>query len=552
MVDDLWPPQPFDTAYARYREHDAWWKGDTSALQEIYRGGQQPTHTRAGVAHAGGIVGRLSKMFWGAPIVAGEARSKTHLPTAEDICQLSADLVFGEAPTFRFPKPDDWKPKETGEKYEHPQQQRLTQIMGSDETRAELLTAGQMGAALGDSYLAVVWDKDLLDRVWLKAYAADCAIPEFRYGRLVKCTLWSEYRRAGESSVYRLLEIHTRGLIEYRLHRGSENVLGEAVSLDSIPETVHYEGFRAQAEHDAAIETALPLPKSVKVSTGVDRLAVVRLPNRDPNQEYRKLGVLANLGKSDLDGIEDLLDNIDQVASSLMRDVELGGARLTVPESWLERKDPGEGSTFDPNRQIYVGMQVLGKSDDSLSAQVHESQPDIRVETHQRAIDFWTTKIASNLGYSPAHLGVKDDVVGVRTATEVTADFSDSGRTRDKKILLVKPALAEIALVALAIDAKVFPGGTTPALGEMPDVIFPAMAQEDMEKIGRVVQSGYLSESMSRRERVRAFHPDWDDDEIDAEVEEVVKEFGREAPDPASFTDDPRTPTGERPTQIVE
>ncbi len=25
---DVWPPQPFDTAFARFAEHDAWYCGD--------------------------------------------------------------------------------------------------------------------------------------------------------------------------------------------------------------------------------------------------------------------------------------------------------------------------------------------------------------------------------------------------------------------------------------------------------------------------------------------------------------------------------------------
>lgn len=549
MADaNLWPPAPFDIALDRFAEHEAWWVGDTATLQKIYAG-EVPTHTHNGAPHRGGLVGSLSKAFWGAKVVPDEKRMKMHVDLAGGICRLSATLLFGEQVKIRYPKPveldaagvDPAKPKK---KWQHPGQARLDEIMSSDETRAQLLQGGEYASALGGVFLAVTWNERLADHVRIRAYAADCAIPEFKDGILTAVTLWTEYRVDRE--VFRLLERHDVGMISYTLHKGTDKYLGEVVPINTLTETAHYNGLRSQAELELAIADPGSWSETVTVATGVEKLAVVYIPNRMPNKDWRKQGVLANLGRSDLAGIEDELDKVDMVWSSLMRDVALGQGRLTVPESWLESNGRGKGGTLDLDREVYVGVNALGKSDETVAGQVHESQFDIRDETLLNIIDGLKREIAWTTGYSLAHLGVEADGQ-MKTATEVQADYSDSERVRDEKAMYVKPALAQLAQVALGIDGIVFPNKGGDWYDELPDVDFPPVSQEDMEKAGRIIQSLFLSESISRRERVRRANPDWDEDQVDDEVDALALEFGGPAPDPANFTDDPTTEDGTRP-----
>jgi hypothetical protein len=544
MSDDtLWPPAPFDIAMARFAEHDAWYKGDTATLQSIYSGGSPTaTHVRSGVSYKGGVVGALSKMFWGQPIVEDEKRMKMHIPVPSDLATLSADLLFAEAPKVRFVKPVDNKvdttdPAAPKVKWVHAGQERLDTIMGSDQAHAELLKSGEYSAALGGSYLAVVWDAAVKDHVWFRAYAADCAIPEFRYGSMVACTLWTEYRDADGRDVFRLLERHSKGTISYTLHKGTDRDLGPTVSLFDRAETMHYEALRTQAELETyAIDPELR-SNTVTVATGVDKLAVVYYPNMLPQRDWRKLGDLANLGRSDFAGIEDLFDKIDQVWSSLMRDVENGAGRITVPDSFLEQGERGEGAKFDPQRQVYAGLNMLGKSGDTLSGSIEVSQFEIRVDEHLTALEALTRAIASTSGYSPAHLGLKDGG-GMRTATEIAADLSDSERTRDKKAMYVKPALAELAQVALAIDGVVFPGKGGKFYEELPDIEFAPVSQIDVEKNARSIQMLDMARAAATKTRVRMAHPDWEDDQVDEEVKDILREQGTPAPDPATFTGD--------------
>lgn len=529
---DQWPPAPYDVAFARFRELDAWVSGNASVLAEIYSGQRQAanTHRVNGRAYKGGVLGNLSKWFLGQPVIADEKRMRMHVPLAPDLCTLSADLLFGEAPQVLFRKPDDTKPAE-GEKWTHPAQPRLDMLTGSDEAHAEFLLGGEYSAALGGSFLAVAWDKDVADHVFPKAYAADTAIPEFRHGRLVGVKLWSEYRDGNE--VYRLVEEHKPGSIEYTLHRGTDDTLGSPVQIDTRPETAHYAQLRTVA--DMQVQEGM-LPESVKIGTGTSRLAVSYLKNASPVWDWRKMGDLAYLGRSDLDGIQDQLDKVDFLWTSLMRDFENGQGRLIVPEDLLDLSGkPGEGANFDAYRQVFTPVSgTLGSAKDG-SGPMTLVQFAIRVQDHLDGIEAVKKEIASRLGYSEAHLGL-DGAKGLKTATEIDADLSDSERTRDKKALHAKGALSRWAMAALEIDHTVFGGTDLGDMTRMPVVEFAPVSQADPEKLARTAQLLDAARAASRKEIVRSIHPNWDEDDIDAEVSLIQTEIGSPAPDPGTFT----------------
>jgi hypothetical protein len=223
-----------------------------------------------------------------------------------------------------------------------------------------------------------------------------------------------------------------------------------------------------------------------------------------------------------------------------MRDIENGQGRLVVPEEMLDLgSKPGDGASFDTYRQVFTPVGAsLGKAGDNGSA-MGIVQFAIRVEEHMAVIEGLKKEIASALGYSEAHLGL-DSAAGTRTATEIDADLSDSERTRDKKAMYAKGALASWSLAALEIDKAVFGGDGLGDLSRMPSVEFAPVSQADPEKLARTAQLLDAARAASRKEIVRSIHPDWDEDDIDSEVELIRQEMGAPAPDPALFTgDDP-------------
>jgi len=525
-VSDVFPPEPFNVAFDRFAELDAWYTGDTETLHGIYAGKSGATHEVNGRQYRGGVVGTLSKWWWGQPVADGEDRMRVHLPLAADLCTLSADLLFGEAPQVMFREPAGAEKHAEGEDapaWKHPAQDRLDMIASSDDAHAEWLLAGEYAAALGGVYIAVAWDPEVSDHVFPKAFAADCAIPTFRHGRLVGVRLWSEYRDG--TDVFRLVEDHRAGSISYALHRGTDRTLGPVVPLSTRIETAHYEQLRNESDLQVAIANPAALPLDVQIGTGTQRLAVVYLKNARPVRDWRKLGPLANLGRSDLDGIQDILDKVDQTWSSLMRDVDNGQGRLIVSEDLLEVNGPGEGATFDSYRQVLTPVgAALGKAADG-GMPIEQVQFDIRVDEHLRTIEALKKEIASALGYSEAHLGLDNQRSGGdRTATAVTADLSDSERTRDKKAIYAKAAIATWARVALEIDYAVFGGDPLGDLSELPDVVFAPVSQADPEKNARTAQLLDAARAASRAVVVRTAHPDWDPQQVADEVKAINKE----------------------------
>ncbi len=74
---------------------------------------------------------------------------------------------------------------------------------------------------------------------------------------------------------------------------------------------------------------------------------------------------------------------------------------------------------------MYVGVQALGSSD-KLGDQIVETQFEIRVQQHLETIDALKREIATSAATRLVHLGLRDVQQAQRTATEVTADLSDS------------------------------------------------------------------------------------------------------------------------------
>lgn len=538
------PPEPYGEAFKQIAIYDAWYANDMLKIPEA---AGVPTHIHNGIPYTGGLQGMVSAGLFGVP--SGQNRSALGIPVAGDLAQLSADLLFGEA--CRITLPDSQGKKAAPERKKA--QARLELIVSSDAAHAELLRAGEYSAAHGGAYLAVVWDKDFREHVWFRAYRADCVIPEWKYGELWAATLWTDFVKTDDT--YRLFERHTRGAITFSLWKGTTGDKGSQVALDAITETEHYLTLGSQtliAPGDSADIQRGIASLDVVVKTGVDDfLTVEYFPNMLPNPMWDKKGALANLGRSDYVGLEPLFVRINALWSSLMLDFDNGMGRLTIPESYLKMQGRGKGAAFEYGRSVY--SPVGGLVDDGKGGQITISQFKIRVKEHLDAIDALKREIALSAGYSPSHFGLRGDATQ-KTATEVTDDKADSERTRDKKGLYVRPALARLSRTALAIDGLVFPGQGGALIAELPDIEFAELSQVNPLLRAQTVQTNMAARVMSIMNGVRAAQPNLDPDEVDEEVARIKIENGvQTAPDPTSFTGDPtQDPSSFTPDPALE
>src|SRR5690606_15742094 len=158
-----------------------------------------------------------------------------------------------------------------------------------------------------------------------------------------------------------------------------------------------------------------------------------------PAKDWRLRGDLAYMGRSDYGGgIKGLFDALDETWSSWMRDIDLGRARLVVPSGYLESNGVGNGASFDTDRAIFSPVNAPGIVNETSITSV---QFKIRVAEHERTSNAIYQRILASAG-----LADLDDVdrAAPQTATGVMDETRAKERTRDKKSLQAKQAIARI------------------------------------------------------------------------------------------------------------
>lgn len=481
--DQPWPPLD-PRILGTLADHDAWYGADPDALRNRYanRGLRERPENRP-IQYRDGVFGRIARWFWGAPIPPGEKATSLHVPLAGDIARTSSELLFSEPPQLIAAE-----------------NQQATQDALDDLVygglHAKLLEAGETCAALGGVYLRVVWDISVDDRPWIDSVAADCAVPEMRYGRLRAVTFWTVIARDG-NTVWRHLERHEPGHILHGLYEGTPGQLGKRLPLTANTAT-------------ADLKDEQP--------TGTDLLTAAYVPNMRPARAWRHVPDAAGWGQSDFAGIEPIFDALDETYSSWMRDIRNGKGRIVVPQSMLESNGPGQGTSFDAERNVYTGLNMLTRPGDANALDV--VQFAIRVNEHRETAHELMEIAVRQAGYSGATFGLDGDGSAI-TATEVKARQTRSLTTRGRKVLYVTPEVSSITHAWLGVMAGPLFRVQGLDLSEPPRVEFPDGITESQQETATALQLFTAADAMSTQVKVQIIHPDWDDDQVQAEVTRI-------------------------------
>ncbi|MGW1489790.1 phage portal protein [Streptomyces sp. NPDC002402] len=478
----VWPPPQLARHYAEIKVDDAWYSGDHDKLAAVYRDNPVRRDGR--------------RRLWGRDRQQrpGTREQRLHVPLAGDIAGASADLLFGEPPELTVT--------------DTATQDRLDELAESDGIANTLLEAAEVAAALGSVYLRVTWDRSLADRPLLTSVHPDAAVPEFRWGRLSAVTFWRELASTS-AIVWRHLERHEPGRILHGLYQGSADNLGVRVPL---------------TEHVEVADLAVSLgPDGDAIETGIEQLTAAYCPNIRPNRKNRG----SVFGRSDYGApLYDLFDSLDTTWSSWIRDLRLARARLLVPDGYLRDHGPGQGSSFDEDREIWQLLNI--PPTEAGANQITLSQFAIRVAEHEQTANAITRQAVQSAGYSVATFGLGDQGAAV-TATEVKARERRSMTTRGKKVRYWTPPVADMLLVMLLLDRALF----TPGLAvERPRVEFAPVVSEDPQSMAQTLALLSQAEAVSTETKVRALHPDWDETAVRDESDRVLAESGRAVPDP--------------------
>jgi hypothetical protein len=504
-----WPPPAHAAAYEALAVASAWYSSDRDALARVYSRNRGDDPRDRVAQHRGGVVGRAARWFWGQPLNPLQRPARLHVPLGADICSVSANMLFTERPTFTV---DGGRMRLPGAGRE-PREQRLDKVFG-EHAMVQLHEAAEVQAGLCGVYLAAGFDEALADHALISQVVhPDSAIPEWRAGRLAAVTFWRVVGRDGDR-VWRHLEYHARGYIEHALYEGDARTVGRRVPLTDRPETAE-----------------LVIPEMIEggyILTGLDRLDVVYVPNAT-DRRHRSDPIAHHLGRSDLQGVEPVLDSLDEAWTSWMRDVRHAKSRIHVPTGYLDALGPGQGAMVDLDREVYTELNALNPGGAGLP--ITATQLAIRFAEHQATTEALAREAVSDAGYSPATFGMGDAVS--MTATEVEARERKTLWLRSQKIRRWRLALADLAELLTEIDDREFGSG----IGRVrPDVEFAPYASPGPLERAQTVALLAGAEAASRETLVAIQHPDWDAKRRADEVAAIEKQRAADAPaDPMSF-----------------
>jgi len=514
--------------FAHMGQWSAWYSNDITKLQAAYGGGVSADSTGFFASDTGGfkptIGQRVQRFFVGQRPLGPNRNTKLPVPLGGLLCSAVGDLLWADPATFTVRVDTDKDGSGVPKAQANPTQERLNEL--ADEGMYTMLARGaEVGAALGGHFLRVAWDKTVVpDRPFLDVVDADQALPEFRWGRLVAVTFWSVVARDGVK-VWRHLERHElsplgNGVILHGLYEGEDDKLGDRVSLSSRPETMALFVLTENSAVAGQVDSLTP------------GLCVEYVPNTGPNRLWRTDVVGRHLGRSTLDGVEHLMDQLAETASDWMRARRAAKARVWYDKSLLGNPGPGQGSVADLDQEIYVGASETIKGPNvKMSDKLQVLQPSFDPTGYEKTFTMLVEQILQLSGFALSTFGMEQTSSRSieTTATEVEARERLTFLTRARFIRTQTPHLSRILRKLLAVDKAVF---GTPNVDAPIWVEFPDSVQESMLRLAQTVQTLFVAESASADERVRILHPDWNDDMWDEEVAKWKTEFTSTVVDP--------------------
>jgi hypothetical protein len=498
--DQPWPPLAVAKTYEKFIEWAAWYSGDPEQLKSVYATAESRPGSPSPWYRFWNRLGKVSPT--------GQQAAPLHVPFASDLSAYGASLLFGEPPQCRIQEAHEaTEPPEGDTEPVKPApantaagkcEDRLRELIEEGGMVNRLIEAAESASPFGGVYLYPAWDKTLRPWPILAIAQADNAIPVFRWGILASVLFHRILETTKDKKVWRHLELHEPGQITHGLYEGTAARLGEARNLSVRTET-------------AGLTPTVTLP--------FDELDVEYVPNSRPN----RLDRASDLGGSDYQGSEGFLDALDETYASWMRDIRLAKARIVVPRDFL-----GKEGKFHVDDEVYTPVDMDPQSAQKNGMLAHQFA--IRFEEHQATIDGLILRMVGNAGYSPQTFGLMMRDGG-------TAEAAKALRIRENRTQLTLrrkgnwwgPAIARVQRHILLIDKEVF---ETPIEVFTPTVTMADSIMVDISETAATVGAIRSAEAGSDETLVAMLHPDWSEDEVQAEVARIADERKSSAPSP--------------------
>ena len=423
-----------------------------------------------------------------------------HIPIASDIASMSANFLFSHEPTYTIVH-------DGVEEAEGAQQQRLEKIIAHNCIANKLNEAAESCAAMGDIYLKLRWNKEstcpLLDVV-----QPDMSWPEYLFGELRSVHFFTEVIADPDKDHYiRIYECYTKGKIIMAMYEGRKDALGVKMK-DSVLKELGYQP---------------------EIKTPIDDLLAVHIANVRPNRRFRS----AMHGRSDLDGLRDMCDSLDEAFSSWMRDIRLAKAKLIIPAEYLRKRKTAFASSmdetigasgmyeFDADVEAYVAMDI--NTDTAGGNAITPSQFEIRADEHLKTCSELVREILQFAGYSPQSFGINIEGAAA-SGTALSIRERKSAVTKNKKITYWQAPLEKILTAMVRVDYALYPNAGSDGVDSVA-ISFADSMGADTSTVASSIEILNRAQAASTITKIRMVHPDWSEKQVAEEVDRVKEEY---------------------------
>ena len=486
-----WPPK--DLINAKYKEHAVWYSGDPNLLADYYF--DYDIKNFMGTKMRRDVRG---SSFWGRQIQ-NKSNYCVHVPIAGDIAETSAAFLFGESPIIRLNNSVVEGVDNAGTKLINDSQDILDEMLVKSGFFNKILEAAESCSALGGCFIKICWDSDIMEYPIPVVVQADEGFPEFKFGHLKSVTFPYEFKDNNESSkVYRMFETYSKGKIERQLFCGNETNIGKEIQLTEREETKGYK----------------------KSEDTFGEMLAFYIPNMLPNRLMRG----SDYGRSDYQGIESMMDSLDETFSAWMTDVKIARGRIHAPASYFEGMEK-DNPVFNMDQDTYVKIDL---DPTNTSEHITATQFELRsAEFEQTALNL-LERIITSAGYSPQSFGL---CISGRAESGLALNTRErkSFATTNKKESYWEEPLKNIVKAMCIVHNNVFNGGINAELNI--NIEFADGITNNIETISSAVKMLSDASAISTDTKVRMVHPEWNNKQVEDEVARIDNASSVQMPD---------------------
>jgi hypothetical protein len=304
------------------------------------------------------------------------------------------------------------------------------------------------------------------------------------------------------------------------LYRGREDNLGEEVGLDAIAQT-------------AGILPTVKTP---------DILCAAYIPNLLPNRLVRR----SMYGRSDLQGIESLMDMLDETFTDWMWEIEIAKGRIHVNEDVLKQDDKTGDTRYNIDQAIYVKLDVdpAANGGEPITA----TQFAIRADQYEKTVLNLLDRIITSSGYSPQSFGL--NIAGrAESGTALNIRERKSFSTTAKKQAYWEQPLRQLVKGMCMIATECL--GKRFTIQDDVNIAFMDCVSNNQGETSNAIKTLSDAKAISTETKVRMFHPEWTDAQVNEEVQAILGEGSPalEAPEEGLDLDQMKQKAGNMNTQ---